>query len=247
MYGWRAKIGLISPMNDCAEHAFHIHAPEGVSFSTMQINFPGPTPEGLIILNEQLEETAKAYKGYDVDLVVFCCTSGSSIRGLGWDIECINKIEAACGAPGLTSSTAVLEALRAVGTKKLAVLTPYPDDTNQAEKKFLEDNGFEVTNIVGMDVSYIRRDRDNPTPGDYIKKLDADEYFLYRNSLDMDLKGADTFFLSCMGIATLEIIDDLEKALGVPVITSQQATLWSALRHCRVGAKDSSLGKLFTL
>lgn len=139
----------------------------------------------------------------------------------------------------MTTSTAVLEALHKLGTKKVAVLTPYPEATNEAEKKFLEDNGFEVTNIVGMDVSYIRCNG---------RKMEAcDEYFLYRNAINMDLKGADTFFLSCMGLSTLEILEEMETALGIPVVTSHQATLWSALRHCRVGAKDSRLGKLFTL
>ena len=239
MYGWRAKIGLITPMSENAEHAFHIYAPEGVSFASMKINFPGPTPEGLTILTDRLEETAAMYKDYDVDLVVFVCTSGSCIKGVGWDQECIRQIERASGHPGLTTSTAVLEALQALGAKKVAVLTPYPEATNEAEKKFLEDNGFEVTNIVGMDVSYIRCEG---------RKMEAcDEYFLYRNAMKMDLKGADTFFLSCMGLTTMEIVDELETLLGVPVLTSHQATLWSALRHCRVGAKLPKLGKLFTL
>lgn len=239
MYGWRAKIGLITPMSENAEHAFHVYAPEGVSFASMKINFPGPTPEGLIILTDQLEETAAKYKGYDLDLVVFGCTSGSCIKGVGWDQECINQIERASGIPGLTTSTAVLEALRALGTKKVAVITPYPDATNAAEKKFLEDNGFVVTNIIGMNMSQFK-DKG-------MKFEDADEHFLYQHSVHMDLKGADTFFLSCMGLTTMEIIDELETALEVPVITSHQATLWSALRHCRIGAKLPKLGKLFNL
>lgn len=143
-------------MSENAEHAFHIYAPEGVSFASMKINFPGPTPEGLGILTDQLEETAAKYKGYDVDLVVFGCTSGSCIKGYGWDQECIRRIERASGAPGLTTSTAVLEALKALHSKKIAVLTPYPEDTNLAEKDFLEKHGFEVTNIIGMDMSYVR-------------------------------------------------------------------------------------------
>ena len=239
MYGWRAKIGLITPMSENAQHAFHIYAPEGVSFASMKINFPGPTPEGLMILTDQLEDTAAKYKGYDVDLVVFGCTSGSCIKGANWDKECIRRIEKASNIPGLTTSTAVLEAFQALGTKKAAVLTPYPEATNEAEKKFLEDNGYEVTNIIGMDVSYIRRDGH--------KLEEADEYFLYRNAINMDLKGADTFFLSCMGLTTMEIIDDLDTALKIPVVTSHQATLWSALRHCRVGAKLPKMGRLFTL
>ena len=239
MYGWRAKIGLITPMSENAEHAFHIYAPEGVSFASMKINFPGPTPEGLIILTGKLEETAAAFKDYPLDLVVFGCTSGSCIKGFGWDQECINKIERASGKPGLTTSTAVLESLRALGSKKIAVLTPYPEDTNQAEKTFLEDNGFEVTNIIGMDMTQFMKN------GPFFEE--ADEYFLYQHAMNVDLKGADTFFLSCMGLTTMEIIDDLELALGVPVVTSHQATLWSALRHCRVGTKMEKLGKLFTL
>lgn len=239
MYGWRARIGLITPMSENAEHAFHIYAPEGVSFSSMKIAFPGPTPEGLIILSDQLEETAAKYKGYDLDLVVFGCTSGSCIKGIGFDKECIERIERACGIPGLTTSTAVLEALSALGSKKIALLTPYPKETNDAEKKFLEDNGFEVTNVVGMDMSQFKN------AGQKFEV--AGEQFLYRHSMNMDLKGADTFFLSCMGLTTMEIIDALETAMGIPVITSHQATLWSALRHCRVGARLPRLGKLFTL
>ena len=239
MYGWRAKIGLITPMSENAEHAFHIYAPEGVSFASMKINFPGPTPEGLMLLTDRLEETAAQFKDYPLDLVVFGCTSGSCIKGFGWDRECVHKIERASGKPGLTTSTAVLEALKALDAKKVAVLTPYPEDTNLAEKRFLEDNGYEVTNIVGMDMTRFMKD------GPFFEE--ADEYFLYQHAIHVDLKGADVFFLSCMGLTTMEIIDDLELFLGVPVITSHQATLWSALRHCRVGAKLEKLGKLFTL
>ena len=239
MYGWRAKIGLIGPMSDNAEHAFHIYAPEGVSVLSRKIFLPGPTPEGLMVLNDQLEDAAAMYKGRDVDIVIFGCTSGSCIQGYGWDKECANRIERACGIPGLTTSTAVLESLHALGAKKLAVLTPYPDATNQAEKKFLEDNGFEVTNIVGMDRSQFNNGS---------RKLDmVGEHYLYQHCVNMDLNGADTFFLSCMGITTMEIIDAVEKRLGIPVVTSHQASLWAALRHCRVGTKIPNLGKLFTL
>ena len=239
MYGWRAKIGLITPMSENAEHAFHIYAPEGVTFASMKIPFPGPTPEGLKILNDQLEETAAKYKGYDADLLIFGCTSGSCINGIGWDKECIRIMEKVSGIPSLTTSTAVFEALEKLGAKKVAVLTPYPEATNQAEKKFLEDNGYEVTNIVGMDVSFFRKD------GHKLEVIEED--YLYKCCLNMDLKGADTFFLSCMGLTTMEITQNVEDALGIPVVTSHQATLWSALRHCRVGAKIPNQGRLFTL
>ena len=76
---------------------------------------------------------------------------------------------------------------------------------------------------------------------------DVEQSFLYRNALATELKGADTFFLSCMGLTTLEIVEELEGAMGVPTLTSHQATLWSALRRCRVNDRLPGLGKLFTL
>lgn len=241
MYGWRAKIGLITPMSENAEHAFHIYAPEGVSFCSLKINFPGPTPEGLLELTDQLESTAALYRGYDLDLVVFGCTSGSCIQGIDFDRECIRRIQRACGIPGLTTSTAVLEALRALGARRVAVLTPYPEATNQAEKRFLEGHGFEVTNIVSMDMSSYDKRRTG------LSFEAATEYFLYQNAIRTELKGADAFFLSCMGLTTMEIVDAMETYFGVPVVTSHQATLWSALRHCGVGARLPRLGRLFTL
>lgn len=235
MYGWRAKIGLITPMSENAEHAFHIYAPEGVSFASMKINFPGPTPEGLTILTDRLEETAAMYKDYDVDLVVFGCTSGSCIKGFGWDQECIRQIERASGHPGLTTSTAVLEAFQALGLNKTVVMTPYPEETNLAEKKFLEDNGLEVTSITGVGFNKV---------GEFSH---PSKYFLYRQAKQLKTEGAEVFFLSCMGLATMELVEILEEDLGMPVITSHQASLWACLRHSRIKDKLPNLGKLFLI
>ena len=43
----------------------------------------------------------------------------------------------------------------------------------------------------------------------------------------------------------MEILEKIETDLGVPVITSHQATLWSALHHCHIQEKIPHLGKLF--
>ncbi len=236
MYGWRARIGLITPMSDIAEHAFHIHAPEGVSFASTKIDFPCSVD----LLDARMEEAAALYKDSGCDLVVFGCTAGSYANGIAWDQECIRKIESATGLPAITASTAVLEALRALGAKKVAVITAHSEETNAAEKKFLEDNGFEVTNIQSMELTTV-------TLGGKRKLIGITKHAMYQNCRKMDLNGADVFLVSCMGLPSMEIVEELEIFTGVPVVTSQQATLWSALRHCRVGAKLSKLGKLFTL
>ena len=61
------------------------------------------------------------------------------------------------------------------------------------------------------------------------------------------MEGADSFFLSCMGLATMDFIQEMEEDFGVPVITSHQASLWACLRHAKIYDKLPGLGKLFTL
>ena len=235
MYSWRAKIGVIAPIDDKVEYAFNKYAPEGVAFNSSRLTFPGPTPEGLRILTSKLEEAAKMYKNQKHDVVLFGCTSGSCINGFGWDKQLIDIIEKACGWPGLTTTTSVMEAFEALGLNRAAVMTPYPDDTNEIEKKFMEDSGLEVTNIKG--VGFNRK-------GPYSH---ASTLHLYRNAKNMDLGDANVFFLSCMGLGTMELVQVLEEDLGMPVITSHQASLWACLRHAGIKDKLPGLGKLFTL
>lgn len=249
MSGWRARIGIISPIGEAAERAFNLYSPEGVAINSTKIWFPGPTEEGLLHLGEQLESAAKIFAKQRHDLVFFACTTGSLIRGVGYDKECIERIEAASGCAGLTTSTAVLEAFERLGVGSTAVVTPYPDATNEAERRFLEDNKIYVTNIEGMPDSPIR---DVPSMSEGIVPVkgdaaDIEPARLYRAAKELALNGAESLFISCAGMNTMEIVGMLEEDLGVPVITSNQAGLWSALRHCRVGTKNPSLGRLFTL
>lgn len=249
MSGWRARIGLICPIGESIERAFNLYAPEGVAINSTKLWFPGPSVDGLVFLADQLEKAAEMFKKQRHDLLVFGCTTGSMVKGYGFDQECMKRMEAASGVKSITTGTAVLEAFSKLGVSDTAVITPYPDDTNEMERKFLEDNDIHVTNIIGMDCSPIRK-FGVPEISDGIVTVNGDMADInyediYRSVMEMDLAGASSLFISCTGLNTMEIISSLEDDLGIPVITSNQASLYSALRHCRIGAKIPSLGKLF--
>lgn len=247
MSGWRARIGLISPVGESIERAFNLYAPEGVAINSTKLWFPGPSVEGLIYLSDQLEQAAKLYATQWHDVVIFGCTSGSFIKGVGFDQECIKRIETVSGAKGLTTSTAILQAFERLGMPTTAVITPYPDETNEVEKKFLEDNGITVTNIAGIEDSPVRKTPNICTTRRRRGLPDLEASSVYRAVKEMDLKGAQSLFISCTGLNVMEIIPLLETDLGIPVITSNQASLWGSLRLAGVGEKNAQLGKLFTL
>lgn len=235
MYGWRARIGLISAIQENAERSFYIHTPEGVAYTNARI----AAPEDATDLADNLVAEAAKYQGYPIDLIVAAPMMGSYTGGLDWDKETARRMEAASGAPVLTYGTAILEALNALGVKKIAIATPYAAEGNAAERKFFEDNGIEVTTIYNMDLSYIYRQG---------KLLEStDNYQMYGNCRKVDMAGADALYMSSMELATLETLSDMELTLNVPVVTSHQALLWAALKHSRVSCKNEKLGKLFQL
>ena len=236
MYAWRAEIGLINPGTGASmERDFHRFVPEGVGVITTRVPFGGmPSPEGLMEMADLLEDCAKVFSTRHHDLVMFGCTSGSLIGGPGFDQECIRRIERASGAPGLTTSTVLMEGFARLGVNRVAAITPYPDDTNAIEKHFLESHGIGVTSIQGMHQSE--------------KSIaDIQPSFVYQKVKEMDISHSDCIFISYTGLNVLDIIETIETDFGLPVITSNQVTLWGALRHARVGVKIPKLGKLFTL
>ena len=158
MYSWRAHIGLLAPgSGPNMEMDFHRFLPAGVAVATSRLPFTIPSPQGLLDMVAHLENACEVYRRYRHDVIMFGCTSGSLIGGPGFDRELITRMEAITGDPCLTTSTAVLEAFQARGVSRPVGITPYPDDTNEAEKVFLENNGLQVRFISGMGNDYVNQ------------------------------------------------------------------------------------------
>ena len=233
--GWRAKIAIIFPANGThPEYEFHKYAPEGVSIMSQRVLFERVDPKGLEEMGNRAVDAAKFVATGNPDLIVFCCTSGSLIKGHGYDKEIIARIEDSCGIKATTTTTAVITALETLGAKRLAVSTPYSNIVNEIEKKFLEDSGFEVLTIKGLG-----NEDPNAMPMTTFDKM-------YRLTRDVLTPGADTIFVSCTGLGVAHGINMMENDFGLPVVTSNQATLWGALRMLSIG-ENVGLGKLFTL
>lgn len=235
MYSWRAYLGLINPgSGPNMEQDFHRFLPRGVALSTTRVPFTYPSPEGLRNMVAHLEDACEIFKRYKHDVVMFGCTSGSLIGGFDYDKQLIKIIEEITGDQGLTTSTAVLEALGELGVSRPAVITPYPDDTNEVERQFLEHHGFHVVNISGLGNDYVNQ-----------SITDIEPSHVYQQVKKLDKSGADCLFISCSGLNVLDIIELLETDLNIPVVTSNQASLWACLRHAGVGTRIPELGELF--
>lgn len=232
-YGWRGKIGVIFPAPGAApELEFNKYRPDGVAIFTQRVLFDEVTPAGLEALADRVIEAAKLLKWAEPDLIIFCCTTGSMIKGLGYDQELIHRMEEATGIKSLTTTTAVVQALHALGSKRLVVSTPYSDTVNAAEKKFLEDSGFDVLNIRGLGYTDPRM----------MPRTTIDQ--MYRLNKEVMSEEADTLFVSCTGLGIIDAVPMYESDSGLLTITSNQVSIWAALRAIGI-REDLGLGKLF--
>ena len=233
MYGTRGRIGLITLASDASVLPEYTRAmPDGVAVYAAPIVLPrGEVTAAALaemLQDEQLERAAELLVWVDVDVIVFACTTGSLVHGVGWDRELIGRIERASGRAATTTTTAVLDALRAVGASSLAVATPYLDELNAIERQFLEASGFRVAGIAGLgcatDAEIGRLD-----PADAVSLVER-----------VDSPEADAIFISCTNFHCLPAVESIEQAHGKPVVTSNLAGAWAALR--RIGVQDAVPG-----
>jgi maleate isomerase len=234
--GWRGKIGLIFPATGGApDFEYHERAPEGVGIFIARLPFEACTVDGLSRMGEFVEDAAALVAQAKVDLILFACTTGSLVKGPGYDKQLIARIEKRTGVPALTTSTAVVDAMNGLKMKRIAVATPYSVEVNEAERRFLEGSGFEVSTIRGLGNT-------EPTA------MGAVQYeVMYRLAKEVYSADDDGIFISCTGISVLDIIDKLEEDLQKPVVTSNQASLWGALRKLNIGTRLQGMGRLFDL
>ncbi len=167
-----------------------------------------------------------------LDVVSYACTSGSLVIG-----ETRVFAELQKGAPGAIASsiiTGVIRALNAVGAKRIVVATPYLDEVNSAEKTYLERSGFEVLDIQGLN---LERDSD-------MVRVTPD--FIADFAISLDRPDADAVFISCGALRSLDVVARIETQLGKPVICSNQAMMWDALRQAGINDKIPGFGQLLS-
>jgi len=209
--------------------------PEGVGVHFARVSNPDSiTRESLAAIAPDLTRAAATLlPDGSLDVVTYACTSGSLVLGQ-------ERVEALlrAGNPQAKPSSiiaAVLRALEAVRARRIVVATPYLDEINTAERDYLAARGFEVLEIQGLN---LERDSDmvRVAPG-----------FILEMAAALDRPEADAIFVSCGALRSIDIIEALEARTGKPVVTSNQAMAWDALRLAGIGDRIGGFGRLFQL
>ena len=233
-YGTRARLGMLLPSgNQAAEPQFHAMLPSGVSLHTTRLKLTGSSERDLLAMTERVEEAAQLVADSGADLIVFHCTAVSTFSPeLEKSIK--ERVARASGKPATATSEAIVAALNALGARRIVMLSPYIDAINAREASYFAAFGFDILGYAGLDC------RD----ANVMMAVTPEAWRKF--TLERRDARADAYLISCTTVRSADVIEDLERELGRPIVTSNTAAAWHCLRKMGIQDRVSGFGRLLS-
>lgn len=230
------RIGLIVLATDLtSEHDFiNICNDPRIRLHISRTEYKNPvTPANLRAMkNGLVESAALLVPSVPLQAVYFSCTSGGAFLG---DKTVVEKIQSATGkVPVITPLSAASSAFAALQTRKLSILTPYTEDVARPVGRYFEEGGFTVQNISYMGLTDDRE----------MARINSKSIIVAAKETISD--DAEALFISCTALRSAELAGLIEKEIGKPVVTSNQAAAWKALCIAGIAPGVSGYGKLLS-
>ena len=214
------RIGLVVPFaTDRIPAEGPLMYPD-VTFIPKGVGVRALTPEGYDDAFEAIVPAAKELAQQGVDAIMVIGTSLTFYRGYEAHQKLLEQLRAETGLPVSTMTEAVVDGLKSVGAKRVAVATAYSDLVNDRLADFLRRAGFEVLSMKGFGLTGF---------GDAANQSEQDIIELSSKAID-EAQAAEAVLISCGGLKTLGCAVPLEERHGIPVVTSTQSAFWKALR-----------------
>ena len=233
----KRRIGLVLLATDhTTERDFARMCPrDEVGIYANRIAYENPTtPENLLRMQPRLTEgAALILPNESLDALCYSCTAASAVIG---DQAVEAAVHAAKpGVPVITPTGAARTALRTLGATRISILAPYVAETGAAIADYFARQGFEVVNLLCLG---LEDDREMARVSPAAIVTAAHHAFAPE---------AHALFISCTALRAAEVAEEIERGLGKPVVTSNQASVWLSLRKAGIHTEPSDFGRLMSL
>lgn len=231
-------LGMIfPPANTPVPPEARLMYPSGVQFVSIGVGLERMTPEGYDQVVGHIVPAAQELAGHDAaNAIAVMGTSLTFYKGAAFNRQLQENIAKATGLPSTTMSTAIIEGLKAVGGRRLAVATAYNEEVSQRLRQFVEESGFQVLVIKGMG---IERFEDRPP-------VTSQELMDFSVGVWQSAPQSDALLISCGALKTLELLAPLEQRCHVPVISSLPHALWAGVRLLGLSGRAPGYGTLLS-
>ena len=172
--------------------------------------------------------------GSQPDVILYGCTSATLPHGPSFDRDLALRIKIKTSVPTFTAAGSLVSGLKALGVHRVGFASPYVGKINEKAMAFLESSGFETISCadVGRDLGCYGQGALSP-----------------KEVFELAVKANDpkvqAIVLSCTDMRSVEVIKTIETELGKPVVTSNQAMMFSIYKKFKFLAKPNLPGCLF--
>lgn len=231
---WK-RFGLITLATDltCERDFSRLIPHQSAGLYGTRVAFENPTtPENLRKMLPRIADAAKLIlPSESLDAICYSCTAATVVIGDEAIIEAIHRVKP--GVPVVTPSGAAMLAFSALNVTRIAVITPYLVETSQPFAEYFSRHGFEVSNFQCFGIEDDRA----------MALVSCDS--IVEAACHVDTDDAEAIFISCTALPSVVAIDEIERRLNKPVVTSNQASAWAMLRHAGLDYNPHGYGRLF--
>jgi maleate cis-trans isomerase len=211
------RLGLIVPTtNTVNETEWKRMAPPGMEFPLVRMRLHTNHDELYADLDGAIEELKKQRP----DVIAYACTAGSLVMPLD---KLTDYMASKAGVPCVATAPALVHACQFLKIRKISLATPYHDTLNEHEVAFFAQCGIETLSVKGLGIGA-------GGPHEYVRIAKVPKEAVYEHCRAADVAPAQALVVSCTDFAALDAIPRLEAQLRKPVVSSNLATFWAALR-----------------
>ncbi len=228
-------LGLIAPPEN------YPVPPEGLAlydsrltFKVFSLGVKDMTPAGFDPFLDKIVPGGRQLAKDGAQAIVIFGTSLTFYRGAKFNEQMIDEVRKATGLKTTSMSSAVVNGLKEMNAKRIAVATAYADEVNGRLQTFLREHGFEVLILRGLGLDKIGA----------AGKVSQEELQKFAEGVFRETPKAEAMLVSCGGLRTLELVAPWERTCNVPIVSSTPHALWAGARLVGVNARVEGYGRL---
>jgi arylmalonate decarboxylase len=212
--------------------------PRGVQFRAEGIGLGRTLPEDFDRLIERVIPVANKLSKEGASAIVLMSPPLSFYKGAAFNRRLADELTRATGLPSITASTAIVEGLRAIRARRVAVATVYTDEISLHLQGFLEQSGFEVVTVKGL---AIERFEERPPVTESVTNEELLEFCVRVRESRPE---ADALLICSGYLPSLDLIVPIEKRCQIPVVSATPHALRAGVRLSGLSGRVRGSGTL---
>jgi maleate isomerase len=242
------RVGLIVPSSNITMEteipallrAREAIAPELFTFHSSRMRMRKVTKEELEAMDRQADRCAEELSDAQVDVIGYACLVAIMSMGPGYHRESeerLGRVARRNHPPTqlVSSAGALIEGLRALRARRVAMITPYMRPLTKLVADYVESEGIGVTDALSLEIA------DNIAVGE------RDPLALIETFPSLDSRDADVIVLSaCVQMPSLAAIPVIEASCGKPVVSAAVCTVYSMLKRLELPTRVQNAGALLS-